>query len=164
MQKLLELITDYNFWISFISVFLTILALAYTLYYWLLDHISDDENDFIKEKGKLLSDLKEYARTAETDEPDVFLANVEDVTGRLEVILNYRFWSRSRKQAEHRKLSAFYEDSRYLISTVHRSLEADGAGPSLVAVGPLTDGEWKEIRDKYRYGLWYMIEFVENWK
>ena len=86
MQKLLELITDYNFWISFISVFLTILALAYTLYYWLLDHISDDENDFIKEKGKLLSDLKKYARTAETDEPGVFLANVEDVTGRLIIL------------------------------------------------------------------------------
>ena len=166
MQKLIEILTDYNFWISFISVFLTILALAYTLYYWLLDHLSDDEAEFIKGREGFASDIKDALDSMKPEVSclETFLPKAEHMTGKLEEILNYRFWARSRKAAEYRKLDAFCKDSRYFISTIRRSMENPSEPDSLVAIRPLKEEEWDEIREEYSYGLWYLLEFVENWR
>ena len=167
MQKLIDLFTDYNFWISFISVFLTILALAYTLYYWLLDHVNGDETTFISNKEALLTDIRDCLDTMKDNpEPEKALPGMEHLTAEIELLLNYRFWGYNKRAAEYRRINTFYQDSRYLLSSLRRSLETKEAGAkeaSLVAVDRLSDGEWTEICADYRKGLWYLAEFVENW-
>ncbi|MBQ5341810.1 MAG: hypothetical protein J6W57_07405, partial [Oscillospiraceae bacterium] len=87
---------------------------------------------------------------------------IQDVTAQLEVVLNYRFWARSAKKEEYDRIYSFYQDSRYLISTLRRNGEDTGQG-SIVGVGNLSEEQIGDIKKDYKTGLNYIIDFIENW-
>lgn len=166
MQSVFQAIASYDNMIELISCVFGILALAFTLYFWLLDHLSEDESKFIEGKKDYLKNLKDYLYAIGSVDEQSLLSMVEDVNGSLEVILNYRFWVHGRHKDEHKKLTEFYQDSKYLISTIRRDLDAQGrpeAGKSLVSIPPLDDKEIEDIKANYKNGLIYIIHFIENW-
>ena len=95
------------------------------------------------------------------------LCAIENVNKKLEVVLNYRFWSRSRQKEEYAKVNEFYRDSKYLVSTLRRFNEKNeekNEKHSLISISELSQDEVKDIRTDYRKGLNYIIEFIENWE
>ena len=174
--------------VDIISCVFTVIALAFTLYLWLLDHLSEDESKFIENKAKILDALKaslsdilsreerEQLRASipvpetagsESLNAKMLLTAVQKVNDQLEVVLNYRFWARSRQRAEYEQIRAFYRDSRYLVSMLRRYEESgtlESARDSLISINAM-DGELLEdIRTDYRDGLAFIVEFIENWE
>ncbi len=149
--------------IDIVSCVFTVLALVFTLYFWLLDHLSEDETKFIEGKPETLAALNACLDTIDhSEDPQKILDAVWDVNKRMEVILNYRFWARSKQKEEYNRINGFYRDSRYLISTLRRSQEK--REDSLVGLGTLNEAEIRDIRTDYRKVLYYIIEFIENWE
>ena len=149
--------------IDIVSCVFTVLALVFTLYFWLLDHLSEDETKFIEGKPETLAALNACLDLIDhSEDPQKILDAVWDVNKRMEVILNYRFWARSKQKEEYNRINGFYRDSRYLISTLRRSQEK--REDSLVGLGTLNEAEIRDIRTDYRKVLYYIIEFIENWE
>lgn len=146
-----------------ISCVVTVLALAFTLYFWLLDHLSEDESKFIEGRKKTLASLKKSYDSIKTSPvaANTLLEAVQNVNRRLEVVLNYRFWGRSRQREDYEKVNVFFQDSRFLISTLRRSMEWQDT--SLVGIPALDDRMLEDIRADYADGLAYVIEFLNNW-
>ena len=162
--------------IDIISCVFTVMALVFTLYFWLLDHLSEDESKFIEGKSETLAVLNKSLKTTEDlmnskefseDDFDRMRQAIEDVNKKLEIVLNYRFWARSRQKEEYAKVSEFYRDSRYLISTIRRCQESPGQKndqTSIVGIQTLDPDQVADIRSDYLKGLYFVIEFIENWE
>ena len=161
--------------VDIISCLFTVAALFFSLYLWLLDHVSDDEAEFISKKAELLTELNKHrerlkalSKTLQpgSDNAKEFLEILKDVSSRMEVVLSYRFWVRSKQREEYEKICEFHRDSRYLISALNRSDES-GSIPaeaeSLVGIA-LDEKQMEDIREDYYEGLMYIIEFIENWE
>ncbi|MBE5826408.1 MAG: hypothetical protein E7307_07190 [Butyrivibrio sp.] len=167
MHTIIQTLSSYDALIDIISCVFTVLALVFTLYFWLLDHLSEDESKFIEGKEEFLNELRECLKTIDNnDEPKALLTNVQKVNNKLEVILNYRFWVRSKKKDDYKKINVFYADSKYLISTIRRYVEAQeskAGGDSLVGIPALGKEDLDDIQSDYRNGLMYIIDFIESW-
>ena len=178
MGEVLSNFFDSGSLIDIVSCVFTVLALVFTLYFWLLDHLSEEESEFIKEKHKYLKQFRkvlgELRHTKKGDGPlpqegpaaaKELLSAVKDITRELEIMLNYRFWGRSRRREDYEKISEFYQDSRYLSSTLQRYLEGEdmASGGSLLTIRALEDADLREMRGEYCDGLVFIINFVENW-
>lgn len=155
-------------YLNIISCVFTVLALVFTLYFWLLDKLSEDESKFIEGKKEFLDILTTTLEEIK-DDPDLrtIRDNIKKVNDRLEVIVNYRFWARSSVNDDYRKIQRFYQDSRYLLSTVRRAIESGDAGQEKLSLASISDLEAEEKNDiltDYRKGLNYIIDFVENWQ
>lgn len=196
-------------WADIISCIFTIIALAFTLYFWLLDHLSEDESKFIEGKTGTLDALDTSLKTivkhkeppcaedeteaqaaegrenAKAEDVKEVLEAISEVNKRLEVILNYRFWARSRQKEEYARISKFYRDSRFLISTMRRYRESvagedavavPSSGPvipesrdlkndgrSLLSIETFQNSDLWDVCTDYEKGLNYIIEFIENW-
>ena len=163
--------------IDIISCVFTVAALIFTLYFWMLDHLSEEESEFIKSKSGILDTLtdklvkiKELRSIQPDDEEDTktLLAAIADVNKQMEVILSYRFWARGKQKDAYLKVNDFYRDSKYAVSTIRRSLdnkENDIADErSLVSIQPLCKEELDDIISDYQKGLSFTIEFIENWE
>ena len=172
MKEFLVSMSEFGPLIDIISCVFTVLALVFTLYFWLLDNLNEEETKFVEGKDKLLNSLyrclKIIRSSKKTDKEKV--EEVRRVNGQLEVVLNYRFWGRSTKKEEYSRISEFCQDSRYLISTMRRQQDAhrpsDGMNngvQSLVGVGKLSDEQMSDIWTDYKKGLAYIIDFIENW-
>ena len=162
--------------IDIISCVFTVGALVFTLYFWLLDHLNEEESEFIKNKYDVLKVLKKSYNTIKY--PDCVLINGEadctvllraiyDASKQMEIILSYRFWARSKYKDTYLRVNNFYRDSKYTISTIRRSIEKDVSftdEKSLVYIGNLSLDEIEDIRSDYEMGLSYTIEFIENWE
>lgn len=177
MHHIIQTLSSYDALIDIISCVFTVLALVFTLYFWLLDHLSEDESKFIEGKEKFLKELKECLDTiSDNKDPEVLLPIVQKVNNKLEVILNYRFWVRSKKKEDYKKINVFYADSKYLISTIRRYVEAkedqgsnaavesrEMESGSLVRIPVLGEEDLEDIQSDYRNGLMYIIDFIESW-
>lgn len=167
-------------WADIISCVFTIVALAFTLYLWLLDNLSGDESKFVEKKGEILKELNACLESLEDTSKDTptdekpskdFLQTLLKADTQLEALVSYRFWARSKQKEEFEKIRVFHEDSRYLISLIKRLTEPPKRSnlsesteqpKSLAAVLPLNRTQLKEIRNAYRNGLLFIIEFIEN--
>ncbi len=173
MAEFLFKIIDNGNLIDIISCVFTVLALMFTLYFWLLDQLSEEESKFIENKASLLKSLNKNLALLSPTNQDVpsaqdMLYVAESVNEQLEVVLNYRFWSRGKQRDEFAKVYDFFRDSRYLVSTLQRVKEQNGGREtaekeSLVAISALKPRELSDIRAEYQKGLSYTIEFFENW-
>ena len=167
MKEILESISQYDYLIEIISCVFTVLALVFTLYFWLLDHLSEDESKFIEGKEKSINELNMCLDTiSDSRDPQAFLDMVQNVNNQLEVILNYRFWPRSRQKEEYKKINEFFQDSKYLISTIRRYIEAQKTpelGDTLIGIASLNNDEIEDIQSDYKNGLRYIINFIEAW-
>lgn len=173
MNRLVAAGIDYGTLADVISCILAIIALIFTLYFWLLDHLSDDETKFLEGKSETLDQLKKAADVLEKEKNEAclnrknILETVEKVNRRLEVILNYRFWSRSKQREEYVRIYDFCCDSRYLISALRRSVEKGTVKgePSVFAISSeeLNTEKLKQICAEYMASLMEIIEFFENW-
>ena len=167
MHHIIQTLSSYDALIDIISCVFTVLALVFTLYFWLLDHLSEDESKFIEGKEEFLNELRECLKTINNNgEPKALLPIVQKVNNKLEVILNYRFWVRSKKKEDYKKINVFYADSKYLISTIRRYVEAQEAeadSDSLVGIPALGKEDLDDIQSDYRNGLMYIIDFIESW-
>ncbi|MCR5155875.1 MAG: hypothetical protein K6C96_04260 [Butyrivibrio sp.] len=167
MRTIIQTLSSYDALIDIISCVFTVLALVFTLYFWLLDHLSEDESKFIEGKEEFLNELRECLKTINNNgEPKALLPIVQKVNNKLEVILNYRFWVRSKKKEDYKKINVFYADSKYLISTIRRYVEAQEAkagSDSLVGIPALGKEDLDDIQSDYRNGLMYIIDFIESW-
>lgn len=149
-----------------ISCVFTILALVFTLYFWLLDQISDDESKFIEGKESFLKDLNSSMEIIKSNrDPEALLQMVQNVNNKLEVILNYKFWAHGKKKEDYKKITEFYADSKYLISTIRRYVEHKngGSSKSLVGIEELKQDALEDIQSDYGNGLMFIIDFIENW-
>ncbi len=157
---------------NLLSCVFTVLALVFTLYLWLLDHLNGEEAKFLEGKGELLKFLKAHLDTIKnaggpTDKQlSVLLDNMVEISNRLEIVMDYRFWERGKQQEEFRKIKWFFQDSKYLISTIQRCNEVQDSsqGRSLVSIPALNERELEDIRSDYMKGLAYTIVFFENWR
>lgn len=150
--------------INIVSCVFTVLALVFTVYLWLLDHLSEDEAKYIKEKPILLRALKECQDILEnSDSLEKTLEAIYDINRRMEVILNYRFWIRSKQKEEYDKIIEYHRDCRYMISTIQRSMETDETD-SLLRIKPLDKPKLEELLSDYRGELSYIIELVQDYK
>ena len=164
--------------IDIVSCVFTVLALVFTLYFWLLDHLSEEESEFIKEKHKYLKQFRKvlgelrHTKKGGEEAPEEgaasakeLLSAVKDITRELEIMLNYRFWGRSRRREDYEKINEFYQDSRFLLSTLERYLEGEDEeeGPGLLSIRALAESDLREMRGEYCDGLVFIINFVENW-
>ena len=158
-------------WADIISCVFTIVALAFTLYLWLLDNLSGDESKFVEKKGEILKELNACLESLEDTSKDTptdekpskdFLQTLQKADTQLEALVSYRFWARSKQKEEFEKIRVFHEDSRYLISLLGRFSDPSGQPKSLAAVLPLNRTQIEEIRKEYRKGLLFIIEFIEN--
>ena len=166
-MSVFQRISQYDFLISLFSCIVTILALVFTLYLWLLDQMSDEEAKFLEGKKEFLTILYNSLNIAQNSkEPMTMLKLLQDVNDQLEIVMNYRFWARTKRKEEYNKINEFYQDSKYMISTIRRFLEAERAkdlGRSLIAIPDLDESELDDIQSDYRNGLSFIIEFMENW-
>lgn len=174
LSNFMNWLTDGSNSMELISCIFTVLALVFTLYFWLLDKLSDDEADFRRGRAETLALLNDSLRTIRTcrtsRDPEQILKAAVDVDEKLQLVLNYRFWERDKHRDNYNKIKTFYEDNRYLISTIRRSrdyLRESESTPkdkvSLLAVPELTEAEIDDIVSDYDYALNYIIEFLENW-
>ncbi len=152
--------------LELISCAFTVFALIFTLYFWLMDHLSGDRNEFAKSKPELLSILKKAIASlddlhAGSDHQDL-IDMILNINQQLEIILAYRFWAYSRRKGEYKKIQAFMRDSKYLISDIRRSREYTASGESIFAIAPLGEEEIEAIKQNYREGLFYILDFVDN--
>ncbi len=157
--------------IDIISCVFTVAALIFTLYFWLLDHVSEEETEFLKKKPGLLGTLNkslnkikeiEHSKKDEKDDSRTLFNAMSEVNKQMEIVLNYRFWTRGKYKDAYLKVNNFYKDSKYAASAIHRSLEEDDT--SLVSIKSLRRDELEDIRSDYQKGLSYTIEFIENWE
>ncbi|MBQ5342726.1 MAG: hypothetical protein J6Z24_04615 [Oscillospiraceae bacterium] len=162
MTEFLDRLSSYGPILDIVSCVFTVLALVFTLYFWLLDNLNEEETKFLEGKGELLNTLKECRDKLKEDGTD-WIEKIQEVTAKLEVVLNYRFWARSSRKEEYDRAYSFYQDSRYLISTLRRSGDKAGGQDSIVAVSGLSDKQIDDIKTDYRTGLNYIIDFIENW-
>ncbi|MBR6381003.1 MAG: hypothetical protein IKS07_04940 [Lachnospiraceae bacterium] len=167
MREALSRFLEFDNMVNIISCAFTVLALVFTLYFWLIDHLSDEEAEFVKKREETLERLRACQKQIdESPDADRFLSAVREVNRHLEIIVHYRFWGRSKQREEYAKIKDFYEDSRYLVSTILRWQETAGEPQyrkSLVGIPVLRAPEIDDIRTDYRKGLNYIIEFMENW-
>ena len=167
MKEFLAGLSELGPLIDIISCVFTVLALVFTLYFWLLDNLNEEETKFIEGKGKLINSLNKCLNTIcskEKADKDKLEA-VRDANSKLEVVLNYRFWGRSTKKEEYSRISEFCQDSRYLISTMRRLQDGTQSETgSLVGIGSLSDEQMTDIWTDYQKGLAYIIDFMENWR
>ena len=166
MKDFLMGLSEFGPLIDIISCVFTVLALVFTLYFWLLDNLNEEETKFVEGKGELLQSLNECLETVRSSEKTDTekLEKVREVNGKLEVVLNYRFWGRSTKKEEYGRIAGFCQDSRYLISTMRRLEDGTQSGTgSLVGVAKLTEEQMDDIWTDYKKGLAYIIDFMENW-
>ena len=162
MTEFLDRLSSYGPILDIVSCVFTVLALVFTLYFWLLDNLNEEETKFLEGKGELLRTLKECRDKLKEDGTD-WIEKIQEVTTKLEVVLNYRFWARSSRKEEYNRAYSFYQDSRYLISTLRRNDDKAGGQDSIVAVSGLSDKQIDDIKTDYRTGLNYIIDFIENW-
>ena len=162
MTEFLDSLSSYGPIIDIVSCVFTVLALVFTLYFWLLDNLNEEETKFLEGKGELLRTLKTCRDVLKEDGTE-WIDKIQEVTAKLEVVLNYRFWARSSKKEEYNRAYSFYQDSRYLISTLRRNDDGAGGQDSIVAVNGLSDKQIDDIKTDYRTGLNYIIDFIENW-
>ncbi len=178
MAELFEGLAKYEAVIDIVSCVFTVLALVFSLYLWLLDHLSEDEYKFIEGKEEFVESLNKCLKTIDgsqdsqdNEDRDIqdarsplkdLLENLEEVNSKLEVILNYRFWARSKRKEEYNKISRFHFDTRYLISTLRRSMEPN-IRYSLLNMPELKQEEIDDIKVDYKKGLYYIIDFLEHW-
>lgn len=170
MLSFFKALSEYDAIIDIVSCVFTVLALIFTLYFWLLDHLGEDEAKFIEGKEKFLKSLYKCLRVMDdlhsNSDLQPLLKTLIKVNNKLEVILNYRFWARSKKKEEYKKINQFHYDTRYLISTLQRAMEAQNApivDGSLINMPELEPNEIEDIKADYRKGLYYIIDFLENW-
>lgn len=167
MVKIIQPLFSYEALINVISCVITALALAFTLYLWLINHLSEDESKFIEVKEKFLEELRGYLVTISGNkEPQVLLPIVQKVNNKLEVILSYRFWVHSKKKEDYKEIKRFYIGSKYLISTIRRYVDVKEkvvTCASLVRIDSIKDEYMEEIQNDYRNGLIYIIDFLESW-
>ena len=160
-------ISGYDY-LNIISCVFTVLALVFTLYFWLLDKLSEDESKFIEGKKDLLGTLNDCLEKTDGDPELRTLRDcIQAVNEKLEVVVNYRFWTRSSVSDDYQKIQRFYQDSRYLLSTVRRAIESSEPGQtdkSLAAIISIEPVEKADILMDYRRGLRYIIDYVENWQ
>lgn len=164
---------DYGALADVISAILAIIALVFTLYFWLLDHLSDDETKFLEGKAQTLDQLRGAVDALKAEEektrPDLktILEIVEQTNRRLEVVLNYRFWTRGKQREEYARIREFCYDSRYLVSTLRRFDE--GAAPEggrsafEISSADLDDKKARQVCVEYAASLTEAVEFFENW-
>ena len=163
--------------IDIISCVFTVAALIFTLYFWLLDHLSGEESEFLKSKSDVLETLNgsltkikalECIQAEEKNGIQTLLDAIGDVNKQMEVVLSYRFWARGKQKNAYQKVNDFYRDSKYAVSTIRRSLEnkenATADERSLVSIPPLCKEELDDIISDYQKGLSFTIEFIENWE
>lgn len=154
--------------INIVSCLFTVLALVFTLYFWLLDHLSADEAKFIEKKKKYLARLKDCLEILKhSQKPTEILNVIRCVNDILEIILSYRFWANSSLKRDYNAIHEFYTDSRFIISTLQRSIESNNASKqnrSLAYIPELSGPEMEDIKSDYLNGLLYIINFIENWK
>ena len=162
MTEFLDRLSSYGPILDIVSCVFTVLALVFTLYFWLLDNLNEEETKFLEGKGELLRTLKDCRDKLKEDGTD-WIEKIQEVTAKLEVVLNYRFWARSSRKEEYNRAYSFYQDSRYLISTLRRNDDKAGGQDSIVAVSGLSDKQIDDIKTDYRTGLNYIIDFIENW-
>lgn len=107
---------------SVISCVVTVLALVFTLYLWLIDHLNADEDSYIENKREYILKLEEYYSKVSRRECTVecFAQIVEEVNDLLFILLHYRFWERSIKKEDYKKMTNLYYDSKYLLSELVR--------------------------------------------
>lgn len=160
-----------NVTINVIACASAVIALGVTLYLWLLERLNEDESKYIQEKETYVKTLNAYLdklmRSDETDEFESLLNIVQQVNYEVAIILNYKFWARSKHKEDYKKIKEFYRDSRYLISTIRRYRESIGSGclgSSVINIDKITDLELTDIQEEYRKGLRFIIFFVENWE
>lgn len=164
---------DYGALADVISCILAIIALVFTLYFWLLDHLSDDETKFLEGKSETVDQLKRAVETLEAErktekpDPEKILKTVEETNHRLEVVLNYRFWARSKQREEYVGIHEFCHDSRYLISALRRFQKERASEGSFPVFGISSDElnaeKAERICAEYAASLAEIIEFFENW-
>ena len=129
--------------------------------------------EILKELNACLESLEDTSKDTPTDEKPSkdFLQTLQKADTQLEALVSYRFWARSKQKEEFEKIRVFHEDSRYLISLIKRLTEPPKRSnlsesteqpKSLAAVLPLNRTQLKEIRNAYRNGLLFIIEFIEN--
>lgn len=151
--------------IEIISCVFTVFALVFTLYFWLMDHLSDDRAEYVKEKPAVLALLNDAIhsldRIAGTKDLDTFLDVLHRVNHQLEIILDYRFWGSVRKRRDYHMIHTFMQDSRYLDSTIRRAREPYDSRTAL-AIPELSPAEFESIMRDYQKGLYYILDFVEN--
>ena len=163
--------------IDIISCVFTVAALIFTLYFWLLDHLNDEESEFLKAKSGILDQLDSSLKKIKdpgcimkdgNNDPGVLLDEIEDVNKQMEVVLSYRFWTRGKQKETFLKVNDFFRDSKYAVSTIRRSLEhkelSSTGDESLVSITPLGKDELEDIRSDYQKGLSFTIEFIKNWE
>ena len=159
--------------IDIISCVFTVAALIFTLYFWLLDHVSEEETEFLKKKpgllgtlNKSLNKIKEIEHSKKDAKVDsrTLLNAISEVNKQMEIVLNYRFWTRGKYKDAYLRVNNFYKDSKYAVSTIQRSLDETDNGKSLVSIADLGKDELEDIRSGYQRGLSYTIEFIENWE
>ena len=135
--------------------------------FWLLDKLSEDESKFIEGKKDLLGTLNDCLKKTDGDPELKTLRDcIQGVNEKLEVVVNYRFWTRSSVNNDYQKIQRFYQDSRYLLSTIRRAIESsepEHQDKSLAAITGLEPVEKEDILVDYRRGLKYIIDYVENW-
>ena len=155
-------------YLNIISCVFTVLALVFSLYFWLLDKLSEDESKFIEGKKDLLGTLNDCLGKIDGDPELKTLRDcIQGVNEKLEVVVNYRFWTRSSVNNDYQKIQRFYQDSRYLLSTIRRAIESsdpEHQDMSLAAITGLEPVEKADILTDYRRGLKYIIDYVENWQ
>ena len=164
MTDFLDRLSAYGPILDIVSCVFTVLALVFTLYFWLLDNLNEEETKFLEGKGELLASLRDCRDELDKKEDESkWFEKIQEVTAKLEVVLNYRFWARSSRKEEYNRAYSFYQDSRYLISTLRRNDDKAGGQDSIVAVSGLSDEQIGDIKKDYKTGLNYIIDFIENW-
>ena len=167
MNKPLLLQLDNGNLVSIISCFFTVMALVFAVYLWLLDHLSEDEANFIKRRATTVKVLNNsMAEAIILKSSDDLKTMIEKVNNQLEIVLNYRFWEFGKHRDDYYKVRKFYRDSRYLLSSLCRYIEdrnsAEGKD-SIVSIPALSDEEFAEIKKNYLDGLSLIAELIQTW-
>lgn len=168
---------DISLLVDIISCLFTVIPLGITFRFWLLDHLLEDEMEFLEKKGECIADIDAcieeldrlpvgpYAAEDRSEARyfDRLLQLMQQVERRLEVIVNYRFWGRKGYREEFKRIRDFYSDNKYLISTVARYSETDGMN-SLVSVSSLEEEDKRSLFEEYRKGLVFVKVFIKEWE
>ena len=189
MKYIVDFLSDYDSILNLISCIFTVAALIFALYCFLLEQLGADESDFLRskdEKVKVLSECLDKIKT----QTDIFyqtydkknnkvldnsttvktvkivLESIKEVNNQLEIIMSYRFWVRSKVKKEYGIINVFHNDSKYLISTMERYLEAKkgkAVSGSLIEISTLEPRDIEDIYSDYGRGLEYILDFIKNW-
>ena len=161
--------------IDIVACISAVIALFYTLYFWLLDHTIDDVSKFIGSKRVFLAVFRDSKKRLQSliiltnssniileNELEILLEVAENVHEQLAIILNYRSWMFSKQLEAYSMMKILYCDIGYLTSTLRRSKEQISK-ESLINIPALGDEDLEHIRNNLLYELDYIIEFVDSW-